>query len=42
MAVASGCQFIITHNVKDFKRAHDLNVTAITPAEFLTLLRSTP
>jgi len=41
-AVASGCQFIITHNVKDFKRSHELNVSAITPAEFLTLLRSTP
>lgn len=41
-AVASGCQFIITHHVKDFKRSHELNVSAITPAEFLTLLRSTP
>jgi len=41
-AVASGSQFIITHNVKDFKRSHELNVSAITPAEFLTLLRSTP
>ena len=41
-AVASGCQFIITHNVKDFKRSHELNVSAITPAECLTLLRSTP
>lgn len=41
-AVASGCQFIITHNVKDFKRSHELNVSAITSAEFLTLLRSTP
>ena len=41
-AVASGSQFIITHNVKDFKRSHELNVRAITPAEFLTLLRSTP
>jgi putative PIN family toxin of toxin-antitoxin system len=40
-AVASGSQFIITHNVKDFKRSHELNVSAITPAEFLTLLRST-
>ena len=40
-AVASGSQFIITHNVKDFKRATELNVSALTPAEFLTLLRST-
>ena len=28
-AVASGSQFIITHNVKDFKRAHDLNLSLI-------------
>lgn len=41
-AVASGCQLIITHNVRDFKRAHELNISAITPAEFLTLLRSAP
>ena len=40
-AVASGSQYIITHNVKDFKRATELNVRAMTPAEFLTLLRST-
>ena len=39
-AVASGSQYIITHNVKDFKRAPELKVKAITPAEFLTLLRS--
>ena len=39
-AVASGSQFIITHNIKDFKRAPELKVNAITPAEFLTLLRS--
>jgi putative PIN family toxin of toxin-antitoxin system len=39
-AVASGSQYIITHNTKDFKRAPELKVNAITPAEFLTLLRS--
>jgi predicted nucleic acid-binding protein len=39
-AVASGSQYIVTHNVKDFKRAPELKVNAITPAEFLNLLRS--
>lgn len=39
-AVASGSQYIITHNVKDFKRASEPKVNAIRPAEFLTLLRS--
>jgi putative PIN family toxin of toxin-antitoxin system len=40
-AVASRCQYIVTHNVKDFKRTTELQVQAITPAEFLTILRST-
>ena len=39
-AVASGCRFIVTHNVKDFQRAASLNVRAIKPAEFLRFLRS--
>ena len=39
-AVASGSRYIVTHNLKDFRRAPELKVSAITPAEFLTLLRS--
>lgn len=39
-AVASGSEFIVTHNVKDFRRVAELNVQAITPADFLKLLRS--
>jgi len=39
-AVASGSQFIVTHNIKDFRRVEELNVQAITPADFLNLLRS--
>ena len=38
-AVASGSQFIVTHNVKDFKRAPELKVQAVTLSELLTLLR---
>lgn len=41
-AVASGSQFIVTHNVRDFRRATELKVQAIKPAEFLNLLRSQP
>ena len=41
-AVASGCHYIVTHNLKDFRRAEALNVQAIKPADFLTLLRSLP
>jgi putative PIN family toxin of toxin-antitoxin system len=39
-AVASGCEFIVTHNVRDFRRVEELNVRAITPADFLNRLRS--
>lgn len=39
-AVASGSQFIVTHNIKDFRRSQELKVQAIAPAEFLTILRS--
>ena len=41
-AVASSSQYIVTHNKKDFKRAAELKVYAITPAQFLTLLRNKP
>ena len=39
-AVSSGSEFIVTHNVKDFRRVEELKVRAITPADFLRLLRS--
>lgn len=38
-AAASRCQYIVTHNIKDFRRVEQLNVQAVTPAAFLTLLR---
>lgn len=41
-AVASGSEFIVTHNIKDFQRADSLKVKAITPADFLQFLRSQP
>lgn len=39
-AVASGSHLIVTHNVKDFRRAEELNVRSISPADFLQLLRT--
>ena len=41
-AVASGCEYIVTHNVKDFRRVEELKVKVITPGAFLKLLRSKP
>ena len=39
-AVASGSQYIVTHNVKDFRCVPELKVQAMTPADFLNLLRN--
>ena len=41
-AVASGSQYLVTHNVRDFLRCAEVGVTTITPAAFLDLLRSSP
>lgn len=35
VAVASGSQCIITHNVKDFREAHRFGIEVITPKEYL-------
>ncbi|MEP7135818.1 MAG: putative toxin-antitoxin system toxin component, PIN family [Chloroflexota bacterium] len=35
LAVAAGCNFIITHNKKDFKNTEDFGIQAISPVEFL-------
>ena len=34
-AIASGAKHIITHNIKDFRRAPELGVRAVTPSQFL-------
>ena len=39
-AAASACQFIVTHNVNDFRRTLELKVEAIKPDDFLKLLRN--
>jgi putative PIN family toxin of toxin-antitoxin system len=38
-AVAAGCKYIVTHNVKDFRRTEQLGVKAITPGDFLQTLK---
>lgn len=40
LAFAAGCPYIVTHNVKDFHGSEQLGVRAITPRDFLHLLRS--
>jgi putative PIN family toxin of toxin-antitoxin system len=39
LALAAECTHIITHNVKDFDGSEQLGVTALTPREFLNLVR---
>ncbi len=38
-AVAGGCRYIVTHNVKDFRHTEQLGVQAVTPKVFLQLLK---
>lgn len=40
LAFAAGCRYIVTHNVRDFHGSEELGVTAITPGDFLKLIRS--
>lgn len=41
-AVAAGCRFLVTHNVRDFRRSQELGVQAVTPGGFLQLLEARP
>lgn len=38
LALAARCQYIITHNATDFRRAEQLGVLPIPPRDFLNLL----
>jgi len=38
LAVAAGCQYIITHNIKDFRNSETLDINTITPAQALNLI----
>lgn len=37
-ALAFGCRLIVTHNLKDFRRARALGVRAVKPSAFLAML----
>ncbi len=38
LAVAAGCQFIVTYNKEDFKNLKQFGIKAISPVEFLTMI----
>jgi hypothetical protein len=39
LALAAGCEYIITHNVKDFAGAERVGVYSISPGDFLKIVR---
>ena len=39
LAVAAGAEFIVTHNVADFKAAREFGIGILTPKAFLALLK---
>lgn len=39
LAVSANCEYIVTHNVRDFKGSEEFGIQAITPKEFLQIIR---
>jgi len=39
LAVTAGCEYIVTHNISDFKNIDRFGIQAITPKEFLEVIR---
>ncbi len=40
LAFAAGCRHIVTHNLRDFDGSEQLGVPALSPREFLDLIRN--
>ena len=38
LAVASGCRYIVTHNLRDFRGTEKWGIVALTPSDFLSLI----
>ena len=39
LAVSANCEYILTHNIRDFKGIEKFGIRAITPKEFLQVIR---
>ena len=39
LAFAAGCRYIVTHNVRDFHGSGQLGAAALSPREYLNLIR---
>ena len=42
LAVAAQCEYVITHNVRDFAGSEQFGVTAITPRDYLSRIGERP
>jgi predicted nucleic acid-binding protein len=42
LAAGAGCDFIVTHNIRDFRDIEQFGVKAITPREFLRIIGGLP
>jgi hypothetical protein len=42
LAFAARCRYIVRHDIADFRGSEQLGVTAISPRDFLRLVRSKP
>ena len=42
VAVEAGCEFVVTHNVRDFAGAERFGVRALRPGEFLKRIGALP
>jgi putative PIN family toxin of toxin-antitoxin system len=38
LAVSAKCEYIVTHNIKDFKATEKFGIKAVTPKEFLQII----
>lgn len=38
LAVAAGCRYIVTHNLRDFRGSEKWGIAAVTPSDFLKLI----
>jgi hypothetical protein len=41
LAVAAGCRYIVTHNLRDFWGVEQWGIAAVTPGDFLKLMKQT-
>jgi putative PIN family toxin of toxin-antitoxin system len=41
LAVAAGCRYIVTHNLRDFRGMEQWGIAAVTPGDFLKLIKIT-